>query len=132
MYEYTLPSPVMVEVGDVVLVHYQQSPQNDRNFLQLAFKTNTTDSVSYQSMRPVTSLFQYSTNRMIVGQERDTLYIPLVTPLMCKLKVFYFSNPIYNVHGTMILEAFLYVELLMTCVYDLYPSVLSKLVLSVN
>ncbi len=84
VYEYTLPSPVEVQEGDVVMIQYQQSPQLDTNFLQMAFSDNATDGVSRRDMRGGT-FFEITDT---VFQQDDDQYVPILTALMGKLSLY--------------------------------------------
>ncbi len=80
VYEYTLPSPVEVLAGDVVMIQYQQSPQWDTNFLQMAFSDNATDGVSRRDRRGG-DLFEITNT---VFQQDDDQYVPILTALVGK------------------------------------------------
>jgi len=79
VYEYTLPSPVEVQKGDVVMIQYQQNPQQDRNSLQMAFKAdNFTDTVSIRDRRGGDLIMIAES----IFQQHDDQYLPILTALM--------------------------------------------------
>ena len=89
VYEYTLPSPVNVQEGDVVAIIYQQHPTIGKNFLPVAFRATSDNNEAsyYHTFIRFTTLFEYPKNDSgppESGLVRDFSLIPMITAVMCK------------------------------------------------